>query len=134
MMDVEMKYSIIAIISFIFLSTLGSSVVYSDDKDFLSVGCSLSSYFSEPAIKFSSIEGEINPDNYGSAGTLSLIAEMKTKSGNWKKFSVKGEYKKVGKRLELSKTDFVRFDSDLITKEEFKDIFGPLPELKCKAY
>ena len=110
---------------------LGSSVAHANA---LKVGCSLQSYFDEPAIKFSSIESEIMQSNYGGTGTLSLIAEMKTKSGVWKKFSVKGKYKKVGKRLELTQSDFIRFDSDQITRDEFKEIFGPLPELKCSAY
>ena len=126
-----MNRSIIVGISAIFCFGLGSSVAYANA---LIVGCSLNSYYDEPAIKFSSIEGEINPNNYGGTGTLSLIAEMQTKSGGWKKFSVKGKYKKVGKRLELTKSDFVRFDSKQITRDEFKETFGPLPELKCSAY
>ena len=126
-----MKRSIIAGISAIFFMGLSSSVAYANA---LKVGCSLNSYFDEPAIKFSSIEDKINPNDFGGTGTLSLIAEMQTKSGVWKKFSVKGKYKKVGKRLELTKSDFVRFDSKQITRDEFKEIFGPLPELKCSAY
>lgn len=126
-----MKRSIIVGISTIFFMGLGSSVAHANA---LKVGCSLQSYFDEPAIKFSSIESEIMQSNYGGTGTLSLIAEMKTKSGVWKKFSVKGKYKKVGKRLELTQSDFIRFDSDQITRDEFKEIFGPLPELKCSAY
>ena len=128
-----MKHSIIAKISAIFFCGLGSSVAYASENA-LTVGCSLGSYFDEPAIKFSSIEGEVNPDNYGGTGVLSLIAEMQTKSGDWKKFSVAGEYKKVGKRLELTDSGFVRFDTAQITRDEFKEIFGPLPELKCSAY
>ena len=121
---------IVGIYSIVFLG-LFSSVSYANA---LKVGCSLNSYFDEPAIKFSSIEGEIIPTDYGGTGTLSLIAEMQTKSGGWKKFSVRGEYKKVGKRLELTRSDFVRFDSKQITRDEFKQIFGPLPELKCSAF
>ena len=110
---------------------IGTSIAQSQ---VLEVGCSLQSWFDEPAIKFSSVESEINPDNYAAEGTLSLISEMKTKSGDWKKFSVRGSYKKVGNRLELVDSGFVRFDSDQISREEFKEIFGPLPDLKCSAF
>ena len=56
--------------------------------------------------------------------TLSLI-KMRTKSGTWRKFSVKGQYVKIGNRLEITKSNNVRFDSNQITREEFKEIFGP---------
>ena len=102
--------------------------------DEIEVGCSLGSYFDEPAIKFSSGEGIVDGKNYGSTGTLSLIAKMRTKSGTWRKFSVKGQYVKIGNRLEITKSNNVRFDSNQITREEFKEIFGPLPELKCSAF
>ena len=49
--------------------------------DEIEVGCSLGSYFDEPAIKFSSGESIVDGKNYGSTGTLSLIAKMRTKSG-----------------------------------------------------
>ena len=102
--------------------------------DEIEVGCHLGSYFDEPAIKFSSGESIVDGKNYGATGTLSLIARMRTKSGDWRKFSVKGQYAKIGNRLEITKSDRVRFDSSQITREEFKEIFGALPELKCSAF
>ena len=100
--------------------------------DEIEVGCSLGSYFDEPAIKFSSGESIVDGKNYGSTGTLSLIAKMRTKSGTWRKFSVKGQYWKSGTDQNYQ-VEQCGFDSNQITREEFKD-FWSLAELKCSAF
>ena len=66
------------------------------------------------------------------SGYLGFIAEIKTKRRVVKHFTGNAEYKVVGPRIEFERPDRER--NSAITNlymEEFREIFGLLPDLKC---
>ncbi len=100
------------------------------------IGCTLGTTEEAVYIKFSGVVGKITPKdlkNYGDKGKISVTAELTTKSGKIKKFYSSVDYKKVGERLEFPYVNLSKIYLDTMTKKEFKEIFGPLPDLKCYA-
>jgi len=100
------------------------------------VGCNLAynSFLEIYMVAFTGVKGMVIPENYSDKGTSSVGVVVQKNNSEDYQFSGMLHYVKQGSRLEidqaLGKFSVASFPAK-ISVDEFKEIFGPVPNTKC---
>ena len=98
----------------------------------MDTSCSQDTYFSNVVIVPNSINAYITESDFpNEKGNIGVTAEV-SGNGNMRTFSNNFEYKRVGKRLELTsdRSDSIRTNASV---EDFQSFFGLFPIITCVA-